>query len=175
LETHINDETPISIGLIETVKEHVPAYPFIDNDAQPIIKAMLSDMTTEGRVKSNERMLKLLNEIELSRALQRCAKRAGINLGNKRLRFHCLRKFLCDRLSSHMSDSKWKQILGKKITEGAYVSAESLRQDYKRAVADTTFGQKIVDLDARVREIEKLKQDLGPIERGSPDFGAIRA
>ena len=87
LETHINDETPISIGRIETVKEHVPAYPFIDNDAQPIIKAMLSDMTTEGRVKSNERMLKLLNEIELSRALQRCAKRAGINLGNKRLRF----------------------------------------------------------------------------------------
>lgn len=139
LSPYIEREVPISIGSINTIKENVPAYPFIDSDAQPVIKLMLEQMTREGRTNPNEKMLKYRWEKELSEVLKRLAVRAGIETGNKRVRFHCLRKFLIDRLSSFMSESKWKQIVGKTIGEGAYVSADSLREDYIRAMAETTF------------------------------------
>ena len=39
--THIDTEPPIGIGPINTIKESVPAFPFIDTDAQPVIKKTL--------------------------------------------------------------------------------------------------------------------------------------
>jgi hypothetical protein len=75
----------------------------------------------------------------LSRSLQRLAQKAGLQTGNKVVRFHNLRKFLIDHLSSVMSESKWKQCVGKKISEGAYVSPDTLRADYARAMAETCF------------------------------------
>ena len=140
LEPNIDREVPISIGSINTIKENVPAYPFIDSDAQPVIKNMLAWMTREGRTSSTDKMLKF-RERELTSVLKRLAHKANINAGNKRIRFHCLRKFLSDRLASYMSESKWKQIVGKTIDEGAYISADSLREDYKRAMPETTFEQ----------------------------------
>jgi hypothetical protein len=38
-----------------------------------------------------------------------------------------------------MGESKWKQIFGKQISEGACVSPDSLRADYSRAMAETCF------------------------------------
>jgi hypothetical protein len=38
-----------------------------------------------------------------------------------------------------MSESKWKQILGKQIDEKAYISTDSLREDYARAMTETCF------------------------------------
>jgi hypothetical protein len=139
LEPYIDRPVPISIGAYSTQKESVKAYPFIDSDAQPIVKLMLEKMKREGRGNPNERMLTHKHGIQLSRILKRVAERAGIKHGNKIVRFHCLRKFLIDRLSSHMSTEKWKQIVGKKISEGAYVSPDSLREDYRRAMVETTF------------------------------------
>lgn len=152
LEPHINDEAPISIGRRETVKEKVPAYPFIDSDAQEVIKTILAKIAVDGRTKPTDRILLFKQEIDLTRALKRLVKRSGLNVGNKRVRFHCLRKFLCDHLSSHMSESKWKQIVGKKISEGAYIGVESLREDYKRVMIETCFNKQ---LDDRARQAAK--------------------
>ncbi len=139
LEPYINRELPISLGEYHTQKESVKAYPFIDSDAQPIIKLMLETMSREGRTSPGERMLTFKDQITLSRTLKRVADKAGIQHGNKIIRFHCLRKFLIDNLSRFMSSEKWKQVVGKKINEAAYVSPDSLREDYARAMSETCF------------------------------------
>ena len=161
LEPYIDREVPISIGEYNTEKEGVKAFPHIDADAQPVIKLMLEKLTREGRTGQDERILTFGNEIQLSRVLKRITENAGLNVGNKQVRFHCLRKFLIDHLSSYMSESKWKQIVGKKITEGAYVSSDSLREDYKRVMAETTF-KKAAEIEGRLAELEKFKAGLSP-------------
>jgi integrase len=156
LEPYIDNEPPISIGEYSTYKEEVKAFPFIDIDAQPIIKLMLEKMTREGRTKPTDRMLSFQDEIQLSRTLRRVAEKAGIVTGNKQVRFHCLRKFLIDHLSSYMSESKWKQIVGKKISEGAYISPDSLREDYKRSMPEITFTKRINEDVQKVAKKEAL-------------------
>lgn len=145
LQPYIDRQPPISIGEFSTQKESVKAYPFIDRDAKPIIKLMLEQMTREGKTSPEDLMLPFKRSISLTRVLKRVAKKAGIESGRKQIRFHCLRKFLIDRLSSIMSESKWKQIVGKQISEGAYVSAESLQQDYARATPETCFKKEETD------------------------------
>jgi integrase len=150
LEAYIDRPVPISIGKIDTGKEKVPAYPFIDSDAQPIIKLMLEQMDRKERAKPTDRVLTYKWEKELSQTLKRLAKRAGLKVGNKQVRFHCLRKFLIDNISSLMSESKWKQIVGKKISEDAYVSPDSLREDYERAMTKTTFTKSVQKADVEL-------------------------
>ncbi len=139
LEAYIDRESPISIGELCTQKENVTAFPFIDTDAKPVVKMFLEQMSRDGRTDANERILKYRDEIQLSRILLRVADKAGIKYGNKNIRFHCLRKFLIDHLSNYMSESKWKQIVGKTVPESAYVSPDQLREDYQRAMGETTF------------------------------------
>jgi integrase len=155
LAPYIDRPVPISIGEYNTQKENVKAYPFIDTDAQPIVKLMLEQMSREGRTEPDRRMLKYANSIQLSRVLQRLADKAGIQYGNKNVRFHCLRKFLIDHLSSHMSTEKWKQIVGKTISEGAYVSPDSLREDYERAMTETTFTRTVSESEIELRAVQK--------------------
>jgi len=150
-EPYIDRPVPISIGEIQTQKEKIKAYPFIDSDALPIIKLMVDKMNRQGRINTDERMLTFSDEIQLSRVLRRVADKAGVKYGNKRVRFHNLRKFLIDHLASYMSESKWKQIVGKKISEGAYVSADSLREDYARAMGETTFSKPTFEGDIQKR------------------------
>lgn len=116
----------------------------------------LEQMTRDGRTKPTDRMLSLKWEKELSQTLKRLTKRAGIETGNRRVRFHCLRKFLCDNLSRFMSESKWKQIVGKKIDEKAYISPESLREDYKRAMAETTFVKTVSETEIEMRAAQRM-------------------
>lgn len=156
LEAYIDRPVPISIDAYSTQKESVPAYPFIDADAEPIIKLMLQKMEREGRTAADERILTYTDTIQLTRIVQRLTERAGIKIGNKRVRFHCLRKFLTDRLSSHMSESKWKQIVGKTISEGAYVSGDSLREDYERAMAETCFTEVVSAEEVELRVAKRL-------------------
>ena len=152
---NLDDETPIFIGDFQTQKEGVTAYPFIDSDALPIVKAWLnSHQEQETKIakkdsngntvyeisriyKDNERII-TVSEDELSSIIQSLAVKANINLGGKHLRFHCFRKWLIDRLSSMMSESKWKQIVGKAISEGAYVSNFELKESYSKAMKLTT-------------------------------------
>lgn len=159
VEPYIESEPPASIGSYHTQKEGVVAWPFLDTDAKPIVKLVLEKMTREGRTKQTDRLLEFKRELELSRVLRRIALRASINAGNKKIRFHCLRKFLCDHLSSHMSESKWKQICGKKISESAYISPDELRKDYARAMAETCFSQRI-DFQKRQEASERIMSKL---------------
>ncbi len=140
LEPYLDREPPIFIGEIVTQKEKAKAFPFIDSDAKPVIQKIIAHMDVEGRRNPNERILIYSDNIAPTRALRRVAERAGIKTGSQRVRFHCLRKFLSDHLSSHMSDSKWKQVVGKKIDERAYISPDSLREDYNRAMSETCWS-----------------------------------
>jgi hypothetical protein len=111
-------------------------------------------------------MLELKNEISLTEALERTADLAGIKYGNKNVRFHCLRKFLSDHLSSHMSTEKWKQVVGKSIDEGAYISPDSLREDYMRTTAETTVMG--FDAEERLKKLEATKRVQDKFEAGEP-------
>ena len=131
---NLDDEAPIFIGEFQTQKEGVTAYPFIDSDALPIVKAVMDN----NKDKPNDERIVTIHEDELSTILQNLATKAKINLGGKHLRFHCFRKYLIDRLSAMMSESKWKQIVGKALSEDAYVSSFELRESYAKAMKMTT-------------------------------------
>jgi len=187
---NLDQEPPIFIGEFQTQKEGVTAFPFIDSDALPIIKAVLDGNKNKP---NNERILTFQNE-ELSSILQALAITADISLGNKHLRFHCFRKYLSDRLSANMSESKWKQIVGKAISEGAYISNFELRDGYLKTMKLTTLNtsgngevsklsdqiteltnensknSKIInalvqDLAKKDVELEKVKSELGALGR----------
>lgn len=157
---NLDAEAPISMGERHTIKEDVPAFPFLDSDAIPIVKAYLRTIDTSN---PNARMLQIKKD-ELTTILQRLAQKANINVGNKHLRFHCLRKFLTDRLSAVMSESKWKQIVGKTVSEDAYVSEEQLRESYARAMPETTFSNhnhRAAEIQQLTEDVEKLKGLIG--------------
>ena len=57
-----------------------------------------------------------------------------------------------------MSESKWKQIVGKKISEGAYINSESLRVDYTKVMPTTCL---VLGNDSeRVKQLEDKAQSL---------------
>ena len=148
----LDSEPPISMGEKHTVKEDISSFPFLDSDAVPIVKAYLESIDTSN---PDVKMLRI-GKNELTRILKDLAEKANINVGNKHLRFHCLRKFLIDRLSAVMSESKWKQVVGKKISEDAYVSGEQLREAYGRAMPETTFSNH----NHRVMRIQELENAI---------------
>jgi len=169
----LDNEAPIGLGEIVTTKEKVRAYPFLDSDAIPIIKAWLE--THRDAIDTD----KILPDTEdnLSIVLQTLAKKAGMEIENgaihgKRVRFHCLRKFLIDRLSAYASESQWKQIVGKSIAEGAYVSQDQLRGVFQRAMKDLLINgnglkaKKLIELENVLKAVEyengisKLRIDL---------------
>jgi len=129
------------------------------------------------RIKDSERVLKIRKK-ELSVILRRLAKKAGIETGNAKIRFHCLRKFLINQLSRYMSESKWKQIVGKKIEESAYVSPNTLREDFKRAMKSIVFQnhekvQQISRLQEMVAKLvaenEELKKIIARLQQAQED------
>lgn len=100
----LESDAPISLGEIATTKEKVPAYPFLDSDAIPIVKAWLE---SHKEAKDSDRILDD-TEDNLSVIVQTLCKKAGMEIENgvihgKRVRFHCMRKFLTDRLSAYQS------------------------------------------------------------------------
>jgi len=149
-DPYIDREPPVSIGKVYTTKEKVPAFPFVDTDAKPILKAMLDNMERQGRTEPGERMLLYRDPNTLTQILRRLADKAGVKYGDKIVRFHCLRKFLIDRLKNVMpSESAWKQVVGKKIAESAYVSEEGLRDGYIRAMVETCFTRIVTEADRK--------------------------
>jgi integrase len=151
----LNQEPPILLNEngIQTKKEGTNAYPFIDADALPIVKQILDI----NRDKPDDKRIITVQEEELSSIIQNLAKRANINLGNKHLRFHCFRKYLITRLSADTSDSKWKQIVGKAISEDAYVSPLELREIYFKAMKYTTINTngngKVTKISEELKEL----------------------
>jgi hypothetical protein len=151
----------VFLGETVTLKERVKAFPYLDTDAVPIVKAILeagkdkpnTEYILMTRSKKKHNTWNKMQPAELSYILQSLARKAKIEHGSKRVRFHCLRKFLCDRLSSVMSESKWKQVVGKKISEDAYINSESLKEDYSKAMPDTCI--EVRTDDDRIAQLEK--------------------
>ena len=65
----LNKEVPVSLGKIQTIKEKVDAYPFLDSDAIFVIKAMLEANPDKP---DTERIL-TFDETELSTVMQKLA------------------------------------------------------------------------------------------------------
>ena len=170
----LNQEPPIFLGEISTTKEGISAFPFLDSDAVETIKLLLESNKDKA---DSERVLKIRKK-ELSVILRRLAKKAGIQSGNAKIRFHCLRKFLINQLSRYMSESKWKQVVGKKIEESAYVSPNTLREDFKRAMKSIVFQnhEKVAQI-ARLQEMvaklvaenEELKKIIARLQQAQED------
>ena len=78
--------------------------------------------------KDSDRVLEFADEQCLTLSLKRMFNNAHLVSGGRVVRFHNLRKYLIDRLSAVCSESQWKQIVGKKISEGAYISTDQLRE-----------------------------------------------
>jgi integrase len=128
----LTQDAPIGLGEIDTIKEGVSSNPFLDSDSIPVIKQILDSNQDKP---DNERVL-TIRKTELTTNLQRLSERANIETGDQHVRFHGLRKYLIDRLSAYCSESQWKQICGKKISESEYVSTEQLKGIYARAMND---------------------------------------
>ena len=150
-ESYLDREVPIYLGELNTQKENVKAYPFLDQDAVDIIKLMLDKLDQEGRTGPNERMLDFRKK-RLTERLQDLAHKIGITSKGKQVRFHNFRKFLFDRLTSVTSDTKAKMIVGKAISEGAYVSPQLLREDYQKVIPLISF--KVNNSSKRIEELE---------------------
>jgi len=179
----LSGSAPVFMGEIVTGKELVSAFPFIDADALPIVKAVLDGT----RDKPNDTRIITVKDEEVNKILQGLALKAGLQLGGKRIRFHCFRKYLIDRLSACMSESKWKQIVGKALSEDAYVSSFELRNCYLKAMELTTIGvnengkvsalaAQITQLNGKVDSKEKIIDVL--IENGKNrehEFESLKA
>lgn len=126
-------EQPYSLGKIYTKKEGVTAYPFLSDDGKHAVEMWLKVLESKGERDDDKPFLNI-KKPELSENLKRLAKKSGVQTGNEKVRFHSLRKFLIDRLSSTTSESKWKQIVGKEVNESAYVSEFQLREIYARVL-----------------------------------------
>jgi hypothetical protein len=81
---------------------------------------------------------------------------------NRRIHFHNLRKYLINHLSAYSSESQWKQVVGKKINESAYVSTDQLRNIYARAMKDIVINggnglkaKKLIELEEALLESQR--------------------
>jgi len=153
---NLNAEAPIFIGETVTMKEHVKAYPFLDSDSIPIVKAILE---RNPQAKDTDRILDY-TDASLTQSIQRLMAKAHIDTHGQIARFHNLRKYLIDRLSAVASESQWKQIVGKKIEEGAYISQDQLRDVYLRAMPSIIIngnGKNLVKVEALESEVKELR------------------
>lgn len=159
-------EQPYSLGEIYTTKEGITAKPFLSDDGKSAVEMWLTVLESKGLRDDDKPMLNIKKQ-ELSENLKRLAKRSGIETGNEKVRFHALRKFLIDRLSGLTSESKWKQIVGKEVSESAYVSEFQLREIYGKALPLIQTTQltehnhtKIGLLEDTVNQLEKENRTL---------------
>jgi len=77
-----------------------------------------------------------------------------------------------------MSESKWKQVVGKKIEKSAYVSPNTLREDFKRAMKSIVFEnhEKVAQI-ARLQEMvaklvaenQELKEIIAKLQQAQND------
>lgn len=176
IEDQLDKPAPIFLGKIRAEKESTYYFAFLDSDACEVCRQILrqgkdkpdSESILMTKSKKLHNTYQTMYKGELSEILRSIAKRANIQAGNRRIRFHLMRKFLADNLSRFMSESKWKQVLAKQIDESAYVGAESLKEDYARAMPNlliTSNGNETKKkLSALEEENKKLKAQLAQSE-----------
>jgi len=159
-EAHLKGEAPISLGEIFTVKEGVKASPFLDEDAVEASKTWLRILESKGKIDPEARMIDI-TEQEVDLIIKKLVKRAGTQIGNETVRFHQLRVFLCTRLSSVTSESRWKQIVGKQIQEGSYVKPFLLKDDYAKVMPLTIVKEKGI----AEHKVNELKEEIKTLKK----------
>jgi len=157
---------PIPLGKIDTSKEHVLAYPLISSDALPIIQTMLD----AHKDALDTDLVFTSRSTQLTAILQNLVSKCGIETHGQSVRFHCLRKYLFDRLVSVSSTTKASQIIGHKISGeiSPYIGEGSLREVYERAQPNICIsngnGQVVkARVSALEEENEKLKAELAEL------------
>jgi len=165
---HFDEEPPCSLGEIWTEKEGAYAKPFLDADAKEAAESWLTILKAKGCYDPEKRMIEIEEE-ELTQNLKRLVKRARIETGGEQIRFHSLRVFLVTRLSKVLEENRWKQIVGKKVPEKAYVKPFKIQEDFKKvipliAVSDLSFGSRD-ELEMLRREVKHLREERTPISK----------
>jgi len=164
---HLDEEPPCSLGEIFTEKEGAYAKPFLDFDAKDAAQTWLMILKAKGNYGPDKTMIEIEEEA-LTDILKKLVKRAGIETGGQQIRFHSLRVFLTTRLSKVLEENRWKQIVGKKVPERAYVKPFEIREDFAKvlpliAVSTRPFQREEMEkiVEKRVKEeTEALKTEL---------------
>lgn len=161
LEPLLNQELPVQLPKIMTKKVGVPAYPFIDRDAKDAILRLLKEMDAQGRTKPNSRMLNLTQR-QINEILKNLFLKANIPVGEYRVRFHILRKFLTDNLAKVCASDKWKHFVGKSATT-PYVGAEG-KESYAKVLPFTNINGKRLrnsskEIEDKIKTLESVIQD----------------
>lgn len=178
---HLDEDPPCSLGEIFTTKEATYAKPFLDADAKEAAEAWLTILRAQGGYPLNfsdvgkslygadSRMIEI-GEEELTEIIKKLVKKAGIQIGNERVRFHQLRVFLITRLSKVMEENRWKQIVGKKVPEKAYVKPFEIRDDFRKVIPlIAVSNQSVIGSEELIKlrgEVERLHTRLS--ERTDP-------
>lgn len=166
---HLDEDPPCSLGEIFTTKEATYAKPFLDADAKEAAEAWLTISRARGEYRADSRMIEI-GEEELTEIIKKLVKKARIQIGNERVRFHQLRVFLITRLSKVMEENRWKQIVGKKVPEKAYVKPFEIRDDFRKVIPlIAVSNQSVIGSEELIKlrgEVERLHTRLS--ERTDP-------
>jgi hypothetical protein len=149
---------PLPLGKVNTEKEEVTAYPFISSDALPIITAILD---AHKDAKDEDPVYQSKSE-NLTATLQSLVFKSGIETHGQRVRFHCLRKYLFDRIVSVSSDTKASQIIGHKISGeiAPYIGQGSLKEVYERASPSIVISNGNGAVKAKVEALSTTTEQL---------------
>jgi site-specific recombinase XerD len=134
----LTQEIPIFFMKVCTEKESIAANVFLDSDVAHTIQEMLE---LHKDSKDSDPVYPFRVDY-LSRILRNLAVKAGINVGDKEVSFHAMRRFLYDRLTNVMSDDKAKLIIGKAVKENPYLdkSSDSLREEFKKVLSEISIN-----------------------------------
>jgi len=158
---HLNEDVPVSLGEVYTIKESVNAMPFLGYDGQQACKQWLTVLKSKGEYDPEKPILKV-GEKELTEILKRLVKRAGINTAGQNIRFHQLRVFLITRLSKLLETNRWKMVVGKSVPESSYVKPFQLKEDYRKVLPLITVNT--IHSMPETEEVRKLKERIATLE-----------
>jgi predicted RNase H-like nuclease (RuvC/YqgF family) len=164
---------PIYFGRILTGKESIAANVFLDAD---VVHAIAELLDLHKDAEDGERVFPHREDF-LSIVLRNLAISAKVNMGEKEVSFHALRRFLYDRLTNNMSDDKAKLIVGKAVKENPYLDKdpkEGLREEFKKVLSEISIngnnGETKRKVEALDNTVENLVRMLGEKDRQIQDL-----
>jgi uncharacterized coiled-coil protein SlyX len=92
---------------------------------------------------------------DLSKMVQRLASKAEIDAHGDKIRWHGLRAYLFNSLCRVVSTEKAKQVVGKQLSESAYLNEKDLLEDYAKVMPLTAY-----DTNHVKEKVNELSQSL---------------
>jgi hypothetical protein len=147
----LTQQAPIFVAKIQTCKEDCPAFLYLDQDAINDLKPFLAEMKSKP---DSTRIWKARKE-DLSKMVQRLASKAEIDAHGDKIRWHGLRAYLFNSLCRVVSTEKAKQVVGKQLSESAYLNEKDLLEDYAKVMPLTAY-----DTNHVKEKVNELSQSL---------------